>query len=252
MIRHRYLLLIGLVTLVIQLVNTNGNFIFDTTLSEMAEAVGGSRNTPADSASASSSAAINAGPRLLSERAGRAILQFFAVSRILKYMGVSGALFVMPLLALMNYSIFALLPGPRPDPRREDHRECRRLLAAEHAAPRAVPADQPRSQVQGAQRRRDVLLARRRHALGPRDLHCRAHARSGGQGVCHRQHSPCDRVARDRRDAREGKPEAQYPTGDRGLTIPLPRRESSLARPVSPAVGEETVTRRYRLEDSRT
>ena len=37
-LQHRYLLLIGLVTLIIQLVNTNGNFIFDSTLREMAEA----------------------------------------------------------------------------------------------------------------------------------------------------------------------------------------------------------------------
>jgi AAA family ATP:ADP antiporter len=39
-----------------------------------------------------------------------AILQFFVVSRILTYMGIGPALFIMPLLALTNYSIFALFP----------------------------------------------------------------------------------------------------------------------------------------------
>jgi ATP:ADP antiporter, AAA family len=107
-IRHRYLLLIGLVTLVIQVVNTNGNFIFDTTLREMAESA----------VAAGTAGGLSVRDLVGSYNAGRdfyqnvlgAILQFFAVSRILKYMGVSQALFIMPLLALVNYSIFALFP----------------------------------------------------------------------------------------------------------------------------------------------
>jgi AAA family ATP:ADP antiporter len=106
--KHRYLLLIGLVTLIIQLVNTNGNFIFDTTLREMAE----------QSVAAGTAGGLSVRDLVGSYNAGRdfyqnvlgALLQFFVVSRILKYMGVGPALFIMPLLALTNYSIFALFP----------------------------------------------------------------------------------------------------------------------------------------------
>jgi AAA family ATP:ADP antiporter len=107
-IKHRYLLLIGLVTLIIQLVNTNGNFIFDTTLREMAE----------QSVAAGTAGGLSVRDLVASYNAGRdfyqnvlgAILQFFVVSRILTYMGIGPALFIMPLLALTNYSIFALFP----------------------------------------------------------------------------------------------------------------------------------------------
>jgi ATP:ADP antiporter, AAA family len=106
--KHRYLLFIGLVTLIIQLVNTNGNFIFDTTLREMAE----------QSVAAGTAGGLSVRDLVGSYNAGRdfyqnvlgAILQFFVVSRILKYMGVGPALFIMPLLAFANYSIFALFP----------------------------------------------------------------------------------------------------------------------------------------------
>jgi AAA family ATP:ADP antiporter len=107
-LKHRYLLLIGLVTLAIQLVNTNGNFIFDTTLREMAE-----RSVAAGTAGGLSVrdlvGSYNAGRDFYQNVLG-ALLQFFAVSRILKYLGVGRALFIMPLLALTNYSIFALFP----------------------------------------------------------------------------------------------------------------------------------------------
>jgi ATP:ADP antiporter, AAA family len=107
-LKHRYLLLIGLVTLIIQLVNTNGNFIFDTTLREMAE----------QSVAAGTAGGLSVRDLVGSYNAGRdfyqnvlgALLQFFVVSRILTYMGVGPALFIMPLLALTNYSIFALFP----------------------------------------------------------------------------------------------------------------------------------------------
>jgi len=106
--KHRYLLLIGLVTLVIQLVNTNGNFIFDTTLLEMAQ----------QSVAAGTAGGLSVRDLVGSYNAGRdfwqnvlgAVLQFFVVSRILKYMGIGPALFIMPLLAFVNYSIFALFP----------------------------------------------------------------------------------------------------------------------------------------------
>jgi AAA family ATP:ADP antiporter len=87
--------------------NTNGNYILDETLSEAARAV---------------SAGRGAG---LSERqfigAFRAdmdfyqnilvvLIQFFLVSRIFKSLGVGGALFIPPALAVFNYGAFAASP----------------------------------------------------------------------------------------------------------------------------------------------
>jgi AAA family ATP:ADP antiporter len=37
-------------------------------------------------------------------------IQFFVVSRIFKYLGIGGALFVLPALALGSYGLFALVP----------------------------------------------------------------------------------------------------------------------------------------------
>ena len=38
------------------------------------------------------------------------LLQMFAVSRIFKYIGVRGALFFLPLIALAGYSFILVLP----------------------------------------------------------------------------------------------------------------------------------------------
>jgi AAA family ATP:ADP antiporter len=38
------------------------------------------------------------------------VLQLFVTSRLLRYMGVRGALFILPVLALVNYSVIAVAP----------------------------------------------------------------------------------------------------------------------------------------------
>lgn len=103
-LKHRYLLLIGLLTLAVQVTNTNGNYILDATLTE--------------AAAAGRSDGLSAGQFIGSFRAGMdfyqnilvAVIQFFLVSRIFKYLGVGGALFILPTLALLNYGMFAAVP----------------------------------------------------------------------------------------------------------------------------------------------
>jgi AAA family ATP:ADP antiporter len=102
---NSYLLAIGLLTLTAQVVNTNGNYILNETVAGMA-------------AAASRSGAQNEADVILSTMAGVDFLQnmlamgiqFFLVSRIFKYLGVGGALFILPLIALGSYSLFALAP----------------------------------------------------------------------------------------------------------------------------------------------
>jgi AAA family ATP:ADP antiporter len=105
---QRYLLLIGLLTLAIQLVNTNGNYILNATLTDMAHRA----------VLAGTNAGLTERQIIGSYQAGVdfwqnvlvVFIQFFLVSRIFKYLGVGGALFVLPALALGSYGLFAAAP----------------------------------------------------------------------------------------------------------------------------------------------
>jgi ATP:ADP antiporter, AAA family len=104
---QRYLLLIGLLTLTINIVNTNGNYILNETLAQMARAViaaGGDGRTEREIIGG-----YMAGTDFWQNVLSMAI-QFFLVSRIFKYLGIGGALFVMPLVSFTSYGIFALAP----------------------------------------------------------------------------------------------------------------------------------------------
>jgi ATP:ADP antiporter, AAA family len=111
----RYLLLVGLMILIYNAVNTNGEFI-------LAQIV---------TAEAAERAALELGPMAnpdaVKEAAGRfigktyaeyftyvnlltALLQLFAVSRILKWAGVRAALFFLPVIALASNTLILLLP----------------------------------------------------------------------------------------------------------------------------------------------
>lgn len=107
-LRHRYLLLIGLMTVAVQIVNTNGNFILDAIVSEAARA----------SVAAGTSGGLSERQFIAAFFSERdfyqnvlvVLIQFFLVSRIFKYLRVGGALYVLPTLALLNYGLFAAAP----------------------------------------------------------------------------------------------------------------------------------------------
>jgi AAA family ATP:ADP antiporter len=104
----RYLLLIGLLTLAVQLVNTNGNYILNATLTNMARtavAAGASGGLTESQIIGSFQAGIDFWQNVLV-----VLIQFFLVSRIFKYLGTSGALFILPMLALGSYGLFAAAP----------------------------------------------------------------------------------------------------------------------------------------------
>lgn len=105
--KDRYLLLIAMLVLAFNLVNTLGNFILNTMITEEAARL------------ASSGASGGDERALIGTIAGRVqtlvnliafLLQTFAVSRIFKYVGVRGALFFLPLIALGGYAAIAVLP----------------------------------------------------------------------------------------------------------------------------------------------
>jgi AAA family ATP:ADP antiporter len=105
-LKDRYLFLIALLVLAFNLVNTLGNFILNTMITE-------------EAARLASAGGVVDERALIGTMAGRVqtlvnlsafLLQTFAVSRIFKYVGVRGALFFLPLIAFGGYTAVALLP----------------------------------------------------------------------------------------------------------------------------------------------
>lgn len=105
---NRYLLLIALLMLIVNWVNTTGEYILGRTVATAAEAA------------VSSGAAGGLG---VPEYIGRfyseffllvnvvgLLVQLFVVSRVLKYLGVKVAVLVLPLIALTGYTILAFAP----------------------------------------------------------------------------------------------------------------------------------------------
>jgi AAA family ATP:ADP antiporter len=115
-LKERYLLLIALLVLVQNMVNTLGGFVLNTLI--RAEALntvvpgglGTRAPTEAETAMMRSLITTMAGGIQFSVNLLSFLLQAFLVSRIFKYIGIRGALFILPLVALGGYSMIALLP----------------------------------------------------------------------------------------------------------------------------------------------
>jgi AAA family ATP:ADP antiporter len=113
---ERYLFLIALLILVLNTVNTLGGFLLNTLIrSEAIAAVApGAVDTTGFTAEQ-----MTAMRGLIGTMSGtvQTLVNFgsflfgaFLVSRVLKYIGVRGALFILPLVALGSYSLIAFLP----------------------------------------------------------------------------------------------------------------------------------------------
>jgi AAA family ATP:ADP antiporter len=105
---QHYLLLIGLLTLTVQVVNTNGNYILNNAVADMARSAvqtGAAAGRTEEQLIASFFAGVDFWQNVLSF-----VIQFFLVSRIFKYLGIGGALFVLPALALTSYGLIVLIP----------------------------------------------------------------------------------------------------------------------------------------------
>lgn len=106
-LKQRYLLYIGLLMIVLNLVNTLGEFV----LARMVE--GEAVRIVASSAGAINEAQWIGGFMARFQANVNLIgllLQMFVVSRIFKYIGVRGALFIMPLVSLASYSLISVVP----------------------------------------------------------------------------------------------------------------------------------------------
>ena len=117
--RQRYLLLIAMLFVVLNLVNTTGGYLLDRLIETDAfSQVTGSvdaragdlvltptQETAVRSLIGARTATVQTWVNLIGF-----LLQAFVVSRVFKYVGVRGALFILPVLAMAGYSIIATLP----------------------------------------------------------------------------------------------------------------------------------------------
>ena len=97
----RYLLLIGLMLLVANIVNTNGEFILGDTVEGIARAAHGD-GPEAERMIGGFYAGFFTWVNALT-----ALFQAFAVSRVIRFAGVAKALFILPLIALGGYALMA-------------------------------------------------------------------------------------------------------------------------------------------------
>ena len=107
-LRNRYLLLIALLMLVLNWVNTTGEYILGRTVLAAAEGAVAS-GTAGQLTEEEYIGAFYADFFTVVNLAGL-LLQLFVVSRVLKYLGVGAAITILPLIALGGYLIAAFYP----------------------------------------------------------------------------------------------------------------------------------------------
>jgi AAA family ATP:ADP antiporter len=116
----RYLLLIAVLMMLANVVNTTGEFILGKTVTQEAERVAAAAPPPTDSAGLS---AREQKSKLMRDFIGRfygdffftvsllsAAAQLFLVSRIMNFCGVPGSLYFLPIVAFFSYSTIAWFP----------------------------------------------------------------------------------------------------------------------------------------------
>lgn len=106
--KSRYLLMIALLVLISNCVNTTGEFILGKTIEANAEAAAGS-GAGAEAAQKNFIGQFYADFYFWVNLFG-ALIQMFAVSRIMQYFGAGAALFFLPIIALGGYTMLAVLP----------------------------------------------------------------------------------------------------------------------------------------------
>lgn len=100
--KDRYLQLIGALVVILNLVNTTGEYILDRAL--LASVAG----QPALAATAS--IAVFKASYFQWVNLATVVLQLFAVSRVMRYLGMRAALLALPLVSLGGYGIVAFVP----------------------------------------------------------------------------------------------------------------------------------------------
>ena len=108
-LKDKYLRLVAILIIVLNVVNSSGEFLLGNLVVEQAkEAFAGSG--PEVEAARKKFIGAFYGDFFSWVNLLGALLQAFGASRIFQFMGVRGALFLLPVIALMSYSVLALVP----------------------------------------------------------------------------------------------------------------------------------------------
>jgi AAA family ATP:ADP antiporter len=107
-LRDRYLLWIAVLTVLLNLVNTTGGYLLDRLIAGAALASVGA--DPALEDARKQFITAYSGSIIATVNLVGFLLQLFVTSRVMKFLGVRGGLFILPLLALVNYSVIAVAP----------------------------------------------------------------------------------------------------------------------------------------------
>jgi AAA family ATP:ADP antiporter len=107
-LKDRYLLWIAALTVLLNVVNTTGEFL----LNRMVETEALARFGSDPSLAANSQRFVGAFFGSFNAYVSFVgfILQLFVTSRVFRFMGVRGALFILPVIAVVNYSVIAVVP----------------------------------------------------------------------------------------------------------------------------------------------
>ena len=139
-----YLGMICILLLVLNLVNTTGEYILSASVVDAANQLAAS--TPGFNKGAYIGAFY--GNYFFWVNVLAIVLQTFVASRLVRHFGIAGVLFALPLVALGAYGVVAVGAGIVAGAHRQDRGERHRLLDHERRAPAALGADVARGKVQ--------------------------------------------------------------------------------------------------------
>ena len=106
--KDRYLFWIAVLIILLNVVNTTGGYILNKVI--VAEAASRFGTAPENVAASRQFTTAFSGSIIATVNLVGFLLQLFVTSRVIRIMGVRGALFILPVLALINYSIMAVAP----------------------------------------------------------------------------------------------------------------------------------------------
>jgi len=104
----RYLFWIAVLTVLLNVVNTTGGYVLNKLIVD--EAVNRFGTDPSAALQSRQFVTAFSGSIIATVNLVGFLLQLFVTSRIIRFFGVRGALFILPVLALINYSIIAVAP----------------------------------------------------------------------------------------------------------------------------------------------
>jgi AAA family ATP:ADP antiporter len=106
--KDKYLFWIAVLIILLNVVNTTGGYILNKLI--VAEAASRFGTAPDSVAASRQFTTAFSGSIIATVNLVGFLLQLFVTSRVIRHVGVRGALFVLPVLALVNYSIMAVAP----------------------------------------------------------------------------------------------------------------------------------------------